>query len=132
MAKTTKNTIILDDTNEVLESWEWQDFWDDVHHFDKNDNGEEYIILGKRETNPCYAGYIGKGGTFKPVETESLRTDLNKCLACADYGCKIEETKAGCLKITTTDHDGTNTFKIYKKLNGRRCNLRYTSIVWGC
>ena len=130
--KTPKNFTILDDTNDVLEAWEWQDFWNDVYYFDKQDKAEEYIITGERVIHPHYAGYIGKGGTLREVITINLRNALNKVLSCADYGCKIEETKGGCLVITTIGHDGTNIFKIYKKLNARRHNINYKSIVWGC
>jgi len=127
--KIMKNKTIL---NYDCEDFEWDDFFIAVEYFDRKDknNTEEYIITGDRCTSPMYAGYIGKGGTFHPLYTKSLQSAVRACLSCADYGAKVEETKNGCMIITTYDHDGTNTFKIYKKQNGRRCNLRFLSVAF--
>ena len=134
MAKTTKNYVIINDWDDALEEYEWADFMDDVLYYDDetHPHADSYVITGSRATHPQYSGYIGKGGKFKAVECSTLRQAIKECFGrYADY-FRIEETKGGCLVMTTIDHDGSNTFKIYKKVNGRRCNLHFRKVVYGC
>ena len=120
--------VIYDSFDDFLES-DYEFLIDNCKEVDKTfkDSIPCYIIKGKRVIHAHYAGYIGKGGTFRSVYTNSLEDAISKCFNGSEY-VRVTESN-GSLRIQTTDHDGCNFFRIYKIVNNRLHNINFLKVA---
>lgn len=110
---------------------EWDDLEYNFKEYDEKHPNSTYVIEGRRVTSPTYAAYIGRGGEYVPVKTNSFKEAIYKCVDCGDYGITISETPGGVFEIETYDHDGHCEFEIYR-VEKRRYNIKFRKEIWGC
>ena len=109
---------------------EYEDLDWEIKNFSKKHPGT-YLIEGERITAAHYAAYIGRGGTYEPVECDDFEEAVHKCTRCADYDLEITETPEGDFVIDTYDHDGSCHFVIYRTENKRKLPVKFGQAVYG-